>query len=222
MIKMLFLCTRRSEISHERYAELVLQGHVPLALKHHPTMRRYAVNIADATPGGGEPFDSMAALYFDSLEDYRERLYDSPEGQAIIGRDVEGFLGGADAYATRELVHKDESPRTPLGERTPGVKQIILIKRHPELSREQFVAHWREVHVPLVLEQLPRLVRYVTNEVEMRVSESGVDWDGIAEFSFAGPGDATGTAQSQRLRGADTTRFTSLALAYPVSEYVQK
>ena len=37
MVKLIFLCRRRPDITHERYVELLLKGHVPIALRHHPT-----------------------------------------------------------------------------------------------------------------------------------------------------------------------------------------
>jgi hypothetical protein len=88
MLKIIFLCRRRPDITREQYAAFVLEGHAPLALKHHPTLLRYVINIAEGTPPGGPEIDSLPALYFASLEYFRERLYDSPEGQEIIRRDV--------------------------------------------------------------------------------------------------------------------------------------
>jgi uncharacterized protein (TIGR02118 family) len=102
MVKLVFLCRRRPDVSHERYAAMLLDDHVPLALRHHPAMRRYVVHIVDEASPGAPPLDSIGVLWFDSLDDYRARLYDSPEGERIIGRDVARFLGGADAYATTE------------------------------------------------------------------------------------------------------------------------
>jgi hypothetical protein len=111
MVKLIFLCRRRPDITHERYAELLLNGHVPIALRHHPTMRRYTVNIVDQGRPDEEALDSIGELSFDSLADYRERLYDSPEGEAIIQRDVAGFMGGAHAYATTEHVSAPPASR---------------------------------------------------------------------------------------------------------------
>jgi len=88
MVKLVFLCRRRSDLTHERYVARLLEGHVPLALRHHPTLRRYVVNIVEGTRGPAPPLDSIGELWFDTLADYRERLYDSPAGAGIIARDV--------------------------------------------------------------------------------------------------------------------------------------
>ena len=222
MLKVFFLCRRRSDISREQYAERVLAGHAPLALKHHPSMCRYVINLAEGSPDGGPEFDSLPALSFDSLEDYRERLYDSPEGAEIIRKDVEGFLGGADAYATTEHVQKEAPRETPYGERSPGVKWMLLLRRRPELTRAQFAEHWLAQHAPLVRVQFPALRRYVMNVVEARLSETGAEWDGIAELTFASDEAARGTPEARKLVADDTTCFACETLAYPVAEYVQK
>ena len=39
-MKLIFLCRRRSDLTHDRYTELLLRGHVPIALRHHPTLRK--------------------------------------------------------------------------------------------------------------------------------------------------------------------------------------
>jgi hypothetical protein len=228
LLKIVFLCRRRPEITHEQYAAIVLEGHAPLALKHHPTLLRYVINIAESSPHGAPELDSLPALYFASLEDFRERLYDSPDGQEIIRRDVDRFMaGGADTYATTEYVQRKFSPKTaPLGQRSPGAKEIWLLKRREGMSRQAFVDHWLHVHAPLALASHPELAQYVVSVVEARLSESGERWDGIAELHFA---DAAGArepdAADRRARAqveADLAGFVGRSLVYPVSEWVQK
>src|SRR5262249_16770786 len=92
MVKLFFFCRRRPDLTHERYAELVLRGHVPLALRHHPTLRTYVVNVVEGRRAGAEELDSIGELSFDSLDDFRERLYDSEDGRRVIERDVAGFM----------------------------------------------------------------------------------------------------------------------------------
>src|SRR5262245_64197902 len=116
MVKLIFLCRRRAELTHDAYVTRLLEGHVPLALRHHPAMRGYVVNVVEETGAGLEPIDSIGELSFDSLVDYEERLYDSPEGRAAIARDVAEFLGGAEAYVTSEHVQLAENTRRATGE----------------------------------------------------------------------------------------------------------
>lgn len=224
MVKIFFLCTRRPDISHERYAELVLGEHAALAIAHHPTLRRYVINLTESCPREVE-LDALTALYFDDLDDYRSRLYDSPEGEAAIRQDVARFLARADAYATAERVHKDETPACALGERTPGVKWIYALKRRPELTRSEFAEHWQGAHVPLVLKHQPSLTRYVTNLVDARLSDAGDEWDGFAEFHFAREKAAQrpfDSAEGERRVTESLERFVESRRVYSVGEYVHK
>jgi hypothetical protein len=140
VVTLVFLCRRRPDITHDEYVARVLGGHVPLALRHHPTLRRYVVNIVEEAAEGAPPLDSIAELGFASFADYAERLYDSPDGERIIARDVAGFLGGADAYVTGE---RDPRP-TPrrLGERSPGVKLIAGVVRPPGVGSDESLRGW--------------------------------------------------------------------------------
>jgi len=40
MVKLTFLGRRRCDVSHEPYARRLLTGHIPVALTHHPAMRK--------------------------------------------------------------------------------------------------------------------------------------------------------------------------------------
>lgn len=231
MRKLIFLCHRRPDITHNRYAELLLRGHIPLALKHHPAMRRYVVNIVEQglLPGPRE-LDSIGELSFGSLADYRERLYDSPEGQKIIGHDVAGFMGGSDSYECTEQVPKParvvggvEQSAPP---RSPGVKLYLGLKRKPEMSHAQFVDHWLERHSPLVLEHGARIAKYVQNVVDSRVSADGEDYDGFAELHFASEDDylqqMAGHGSGPNPVQDDTANFVGGMAVWRVAEYVAK
>jgi hypothetical protein len=226
LLKIVFLCRRRPSLSREQYAAHVLDGHAPLALKHHPTLLRYVINLVeDASPGAPE-LDSLPALYFASLEDFRERLYDSPEGQEIIRRDVERFMaGGADSYSTTEYAQRKlPLPAVRLGQRSPGAKEIWLIQRREGMSRQAFVDHWLHVHAPLALASDPALAQYVVSVVEARLSETGERWDGFAELHYSeapGPSDATARRARARME-TDLTGFASRSFVYRVAEWVQK
>lgn len=224
MIKLIFLCRRRPDISHEEYVERLLAGHVPLALRHHPSMRRYTVNIVEQSPAALTALDSIGALWFDRLDDFRERLYDSPEGERVVQRDVAGFMGGANAYATIEHVQKS-APAAALGSRTPGIKMIAPLRRRAEMSHAEFVEHWLTRHVPLALEHHPIMTSYVTNVVERRLSPDGEEWDGFAEISFAHPDDRArmfASAEGERLIREDIERFIGFTAPYWCGEYVQR
>jgi len=226
MVKLIFLCRRRADITHERYVELLLDGHVPIALAHHPAMRRYVVNIVEHSPAGWADLDSVGELSFDSLDDFHERLYDSPAGKEIVQRDVAGFMGGADAYATTEHVQRAATTVAPLGRRSPGVKLVCPLLRRAGMTHAAFVEHWLSRHVPLALEHHPGLSAYVTNVVDRRLGATGPELDGIAELHFPSAAAlARGmfdSAEGERIIRDDIARFIGRTAAYRVVEYRQR
>jgi uncharacterized protein (TIGR02118 family) len=222
VLKVVYPCRRLPELERAEYARRILEEHVPLALAHHPGMRHYVVNVVEREPKDGPPVDSFAELWFDSLAGYERDLYDSEEGRRIIGEDVARFLGGAEAYGTREHVHR-EGPRRPLGARTPGVKWLLGVRRKADISFEAFLEHWHTIHVPLVLDALPTLQRYVTSVVEHRLSEGATLWDGFSELwweSREAARAALGAAGSAI--DDDTARFISDVHTFVVAEHPQK
>ncbi len=227
MVKLIFLCRRRPDITHDEYVRRLLEGHVPLALRHHPTMRGYVVNVVESTGAGLEPIDSIGELTFDSLADYRERLYDSPQGGAIIARDVAGFLASADAYVTAEHVQVGHDVRRATGARSPGVKLFCPVRRRPDLDRDAFVRHWFGTHAPIASAHHPGLTRYHTNLAEGRLGDGdGPAWDGFTELHFASGDSIAGglfdSAEGERLVREDIAKFLAHAGAYRVAEYVHK
>ena len=225
MVKLIFLCRRRPDLTHEQYVERLLDGHVPLALRHHPTMRGYVVNVVEQTGAGLEPIDSIGELTFDSLADYEQRLYDSPEGKTAIERDVAGFLAGADAYVTEEHVQLAHDVRRATGARSPGVKFFCPVRRRQDLSREAFVAHWFGTHAPIASAHHPGLTRYHTNLAERRLG-GGPAWDGFTELHFASAASIAGglfaSPEDERMIREDIAKFIGRTGFYRVAEYVQK
>jgi uncharacterized protein (TIGR02118 family) len=68
------------------------------------------------------------------------------------------------------------------------IKSISLLTRRPELTHEQFVRHWTEIHAPLA-HAVPGMRRYVQNHIagtraRPDIPETQVDVDGIAEAWF--------------------------------------
>ena len=64
------------------------------------------------------------------------------------------------------------------------VKGIVVLKRKPGLSQEEFTRYYEEVHVPLVLSHFRTMRRYVRNYVIAPPGGEGPDFDCITEFWF--------------------------------------
>ncbi len=78
--------------------------------------------------------------------------------------------------------------------RTLVIKTVTLLTRRPDLAREEFLRHWKQVHAPLVL-ALPGVRRYVQcRPLEATGGES--PYDGIAEVWYDSLEDLRATMDS--------------------------
>ena len=85
---------RRAEgLSHDEFARHWAEVHAPLARRHHPGLARYVQNVVvDKLTPDAPDIDGIAELGFASLDDFRERMYDSAEGREIVAADVRQFI----------------------------------------------------------------------------------------------------------------------------------
>lgn len=67
--------------------------HGPLACRVHVGMTRYVQNLAEQPLTPGAPgYNGIAVLYFPTLQDLEQRLYDTPANAEVIGADVASFV----------------------------------------------------------------------------------------------------------------------------------
>jgi uncharacterized protein (TIGR02118 family) len=71
------------------------------------------------------------------------------------------------------------------------IKVIVVIKKKPELTAEQFRRHYEDVHVPLIDRLLPFYATYRRNYVDgpARGGPSAFNWDVFTELEFASESD---------------------------------
>jgi uncharacterized protein (TIGR02118 family) len=93
----------------------------------------------------------------------------------------EGRLTGA--YRVDEVVQLDYQRTWTQGTVSPGIKQLVFIKRRPELSHGEYSDHWRNTHGPLALAH-HGFWRYVQDHVTERLTGTTPELDGIAELHF--------------------------------------
>lgn len=80
--------------------------HAELARVHHPSICRYRQDVVQRALTPGAPwFDGVSELGFWDRDAMLERHYDSPEGQAIITADIDGFLDRAGSVAVLGVEH---------------------------------------------------------------------------------------------------------------------
>lgn len=68
------------------------------------------------------------------------------------------------------------------------IKSISLLTRRPELTHDEFVRHWVNIHAPLA-HAVPKLKRYVQSHIVAErtrpdIETLDVDIDGIAELWY--------------------------------------
>jgi uncharacterized protein (TIGR02118 family) len=225
MVKILFFCERLRDLTHAQYSKRLLEGHLPLALQHHRTLRKYVVNMVEHRTQDAGEIDSINVLHFDSVRVYREELYDSPEGKERINRDVAGFLESTHGYVTRERVHKAELHPLPTRRRSPGFKWIRPMSRRAGVTHSEFVEHWLDTHIPLIMKHQPAVSRLVTNIIDERLFGSGPDWDLIAELycpEQRSPGaPIIGSVEAERILHDDLARFVDQQVSYITAEHIQ-
>jgi uncharacterized protein (TIGR02118 family) len=104
------------------------------------------------------------------------------------------------------------------------IKTIGLLTRRPELTHDQFVKHWVEIHAPLA-HAVPGVRRYVQNHIieertrpDIPTTELAID--GIAELwydDFAAMERANASPEAKRLH-ADGALFIGRIKSYVIEE----
>jgi len=104
------------------------------------------------------------------------------------------------------------------------IKSISLLTRRPELTHDQFMKHWVEVHAPLAL-AVPGLRRYVQNHIEGErtrpdIPATAVEIDGVAELWFDDQASLEAAARTPEMKAlhADGAKFIGRIKSYVVEE----
>jgi uncharacterized protein (TIGR02118 family) len=108
-MKQISFLTRAARLTRAQFAAHWQEIHAPLASKHHPTIWRYVQNVfVERLTVDAPEIDGVAELSYRSYEDWRDRKFDSPEGQAIITADIPRFLDTTSAWHV--LAHEHVLP----------------------------------------------------------------------------------------------------------------
>jgi uncharacterized protein (TIGR02118 family) len=116
------------------------------------------------------------------------------------------------AYLADEVIQLDYERSWPGRAASPGIKQMVFLRRLPELDHGDFSEHWRDVHGPLAVRH-HGFWRYVQDHVYDRLTGSS-PLDGIAELHFLEPNDMIDrmydSEEGMRLILDDVQSFVSL------------
>jgi uncharacterized protein (TIGR02118 family) len=184
VIKLIGTMHRKAGMSVQDYQAYWLNVHAPI-IAAVPGLRRYVQSHSLSEVYGDYPqaYDGMAEAWFDDLEAYRAALA-SPQWQAAIV-DAANFIGpGGARLLVTEVPIIDAYPSA--RDRASMVKYCGFLTRLPHLSVEQFQTHWRDVHAPLVVNDLKGMLRYVQNHalVETYGTANNPTFDGVPQAWF--------------------------------------
>ncbi len=186
MIKLIALGQRKPELTREQYLRHWREVHAPLVqriscFRGYVQSHRLPQNMPDTPPA---PYDSVAEVWFDDMQtalslgknsEYLEGAYlDEPN---FAMPNMPFVLTKENVVVAGPKLEKDTQA-------VKAVKAIVLAKRKPGLSVEEFHAYWRDKHAPLV-PKTPGLRRYVQCHVVPEMYANGEPaFDGVAELTW--------------------------------------
>jgi uncharacterized protein (TIGR02118 family) len=104
---------RAPRLTRDEMATHWAERHAPLVHLHHPGFWQYVQNVVvDAATPGAPEVDGIAEMHFKSLEELRNRFYDSDDGRAVIQKDVAKFLDRGQGWRILGEEHWVVTPST--------------------------------------------------------------------------------------------------------------
>lgn len=114
-------------------------------------------------------------------------------------REIRGLGLELYAYEVAPDLPLDYEQTWPVGEDSPGARQLSFLRKKPGLDDERFIHHWYQIHGPLAMKIHP-LYRYDRNRVLERLTQESPDFQGIVGLHFRQLEDIT---EPIRLYGGD-------------------
>ena len=210
MPKLAYLLYRNPERTFEEFVRHYHAVHSPLAVEAIPAQTFYTADLAEDENAAA---DAVAFLRFDdvSVLDDPARLYASHEFEERVAADGLYLFSAMHGYIVDEVVHRNVPRTWPLGQLSPGVKQISLLRRRPELDTAEFRRIYEHEHGPLTLHEHPGLWRYIQNFVIDAVTPDAPPLDAITERHFRSDDDFRNGSyrndDSRRVLNDDSSRF---------------
>jgi uncharacterized protein (TIGR02118 family) len=182
MIKAIYFIKRKPGMALADFREYWLKDHAALVLKVPGLVKYVQSHTMDAGYRKHEPvYDGIASLWYENLDDMRATA-NTPISRETLADDEKFLDMSKFAFIlTKERVQKEN----PIEAGMP--KMVAFLKKRPQLSVEQFQAHWNSPHGRLG-SAVPGARRYVQNHPLLTAYKNGRTplWDGVAEVWFEG------------------------------------
>jgi uncharacterized protein (TIGR02118 family) len=180
MIKAIYFIKRKPGMALEAFREYWLKDHAALVLKVPGLVKYVQSHTMDSGYAKHEPiYDGIASLWYENLDDMRATANTPISAETLA--DDEKFLDMSKFafILTKERVQKEN----PIEVGMP--KMVAFLKKRPQLSVEQFQAHWNAPHGKLGA-AVPGGRRYVQSHPLPSSYKNGRMplWDGVAEVWF--------------------------------------
>jgi uncharacterized protein (TIGR02118 family) len=183
MIKRMGFVKRKDGMTLAECHDYWLSVHAPLVVKA-PGVRRYIVSTTVAGEGLSytPAYDGLAEIWYDDLAAMEAAIW-TPEWQAAR-EDAPKFIGSVDTLFASEAPIIDTSPS--VREREAWLKYCGLLTRRPGTPVDQFQAHWRDIHGPLVVAEFTTMVRYIQSHAlpETYGTDREPAYDGVPQAWF--------------------------------------
>jgi uncharacterized protein (TIGR02118 family) len=216
MIKGLFFAKRKPGLSPQEFQQYWRTTHAEITrplthIRHY--IQSHTLLVTYGNPeipysNGEPPYDGMATMWFNSLEE--RRIGNLGEASQAAMRDQGNFteLSARRFLLCNEVIQK-QGPINP-----SSVHLVALLTRKEGMGVAEFQRYWREHHGPLAA-RVPGLRRYVQNHAmpESYGSRNAPLCDGVAEAWFDSLEDlqrSTDTSETRAVR-ADEPNFMDVS-----------
>ena len=174
------------------------------------------VDVPPAEAGlrpGGKP--AYAAV----LGFWTEKDATAIEVAAVTANDA-----SVELYRVTEVVEKAGERESHLVSPTVGIKSMYLARRRADLTHDEMISHWGNIHAPLALKHHIGMWRYARNVVEAALLPVAEPWDGFAELYFRSSEDLIqrmfDSDEGRSVIRADIARFSGPGKALHTREHV--
>lgn len=238
MEKIMYALWKQSGDGSECFRERLLQEVAPqLGAEGVHKLRVMVVDAAVAAADSQRivnrqpQMDGMVSLWVDSAM-HRDAL---EQVLAQHASRFEGYLVVESEPYPEERKRRAEPYQVPAGERTPGMCQVVFLRRPPRLTYDEWYRIWREEHGPIAY-PTQATFGYRQNTVHRVLTFGAPAFDAIVEENFvpeaigdmdgfyAAKGDPETRARHEEIMVESCAKFIDLNLVDCVqtSEYVIK
>jgi uncharacterized protein (TIGR02118 family) len=146
--RIIFPLRRRGHLSRDKFQEYWLEHHAPLVARHAATLGIVAYQqvhtMQDTRPTEVDPFDGVAELWVD-VSRASSNADDRHAASAALLDDERNFIDHRRSPIW--VAEEDELLSGP----KEGVRITALLKRKAGTTRQEFRAHWHDIHGPWAL-----------------------------------------------------------------------